>query len=61
MFYLCNIFWDGNLKTTEYFYEDGSKMSTMEEIWDGDEIVYRRIWDHAKEKFIYEKYFQTLD
>ena len=60
MFYLCNIFWDGNLKTTEYFYEDGSKMSTMEELYKDGEVFYRRIYDHDKEEFIYERYFDKL-
>lgn len=60
MFYLSNIFWDGNLKTTEYFHPDGRKLSTMEELYKDGKVFYRRIYDHDKEEFIYERYFDKL-
>lgn len=60
LFYSSNIYWDGNLKITEYFHPDGRKLSTKEELYDGGEVFYRRIYDHVKEEFIYERYFNTL-
>lgn len=57
---LSNIYWDGNLKITEYFHPDGRKLSTMEELYRNDEVIYRRIYDNDKEEFIYERYFDKL-